>query len=520
MSEAFGETADPAAYVPRPALEAALAELVSLPRREPPSCAALIGEAGLGKTLLLRVLAERLEGAFECLYVPFPRLEPEEFWAWVADALELRRSDDDRENVLKRCRRLATEGTGLLLLVDDARELPVLTRVEVIAACRTPGFSALMAFSSDDQGELADLPDHVRSIEMGPPMTQEEMRDYLASRLRHAGQVARSSELLQPARIAELHAASEGVPGRLHGLLEPWLQRAPAAPGAPTPAAPSQPEPPRPGATAPTPMPPSERAAAPAAPPVAPIQRLTTVAIPRRGIPRPAVLAIAAVVLLGAGIGAGLWFTRSAREPQLATLSPPAPAAAPEAEAFAEAVPEVPAEAEPTPEPTEAGAELAAAEPIERASPPEIVAPPVEPAEIPEPPAPRPAAEPRTAPAPVAPEPVRPAPTPVIATPERVRATPEPAPAPVVAPPERPAAAPPPVTATTRLPPPTPGSRLSVNASPWAEIEIDGRRVGQTPLGELPLAPGPHRVTARLPDGRVVERSIEARGGDLYLTFR
>jgi hypothetical protein len=72
--------------------------------------------------------------------------------------------------------------------------------------------------------------------------------------------------------------------------------------------------------------------------------------------------------------------------------------------------------------------------------------------------------------------------------------------------------------ATPPVPPPA-GPRLSVNAAPWAEIHLDGKPVGETPLGELAVAPGPHVVTATLPDGRVIERSVEARVGDVYLVF-
>jgi hypothetical protein len=58
-----------------------------------------------------------------------------------------------------------------------------------------------------------------------------------------------------------------------------------------------------------------------------------------------------------------------------------------------------------------------------------------------------------------------------------------------------------------------------VNATPWAEIQLDGRSLGQTPLGEVTLSPGRHRVTAKMPDGSVIERAVEARGGDVYVTF-
>jgi hypothetical protein len=66
---------------------------------------------------------------------------------------------------------------------------------------------------------------------------------------------------------------------------------------------------------------------------------------------------------------------------------------------------------------------------------------------------------------------------------------------------------------------PPAGPRLSVNATPWASIRLDGNEVGETPLGELRLTPGPHVVSATLPDGRVIERRVEAKAGDLYLVF-
>jgi PEGA domain len=40
---------------------------------------------------------------------------------------------------------------------------------------------------------------------------------------------------------------------------------------------------------------------------------------------------------------------------------------------------------------------------------------------------------------------------------------------------------------------------INVNASPWAEVWIDGRRVGETPIGNLPVAIGPHEVVFRHP---------------------
>src|SRR4030095_12589727 len=95
VSDPFPLTSDPATYFPRLAFESALAELIEALAEAPP-CAALIGEPGLGKTLLLHVLEERLEGAYECVSLPYPRLEGEELWAFVAAALGLQPSEDAR----------------------------------------------------------------------------------------------------------------------------------------------------------------------------------------------------------------------------------------------------------------------------------------------------------------------------------------------------------------------------------------------------------------------------------------
>jgi len=75
-----------------------------------------------------------------------------------------------------------------------------------------------------------------------------------------------------------------------------------------------------------------------------------------------------------------------------------------------------------------------------------------------------------------------------------------------------PAAAPP-------LAPPGDTLPVNVNASPWARVEIDGIDVGETPLAGISLRPGPHTFRAQLPDGRVVERSVEIDALHRHVVF-
>jgi len=45
-----------------------------------------------------------------------------------------------------------------------------------------------------------------------------------------------------------------------------------------------------------------------------------------------------------------------------------------------------------------------------------------------------------------------------------------------------------------------PMGTIALNAVPWADVWIDGEKVGETPIGNLPLAIGTHEVIFRHPD--------------------
>lgn len=336
-ADAFALAPDPAAYFPRLALESVLAELAEGIGKTP-ACAALTGESGLGKTLVLHVLGERLAGSFECLYIPFPRLPAPELWRWIAGALGLGRGADDRGAVLGRALRLAAEGMGLVLLVDDAGTLPADARSELVAACETTGLSVVMAFDSEDRRQLAALPAHVRRIDLGPPMTLAETRAYLHARLRRADPDGGSAARLTPQQVAALHEASKGVPARLHALLDPWLRDPDleAVPGSLDGEAPVA----------------AAAAAAPASAGYAP----RWAGLPGRLQNPRAQLALAALLAL---LIAGLWFVALQRSPGVASVGVPverfeapptegAPAPTPEPAPPAQSAPEEPAPVTPS----------------------------------------------------------------------------------------------------------------------------------------------------------------------------
>jgi hypothetical protein len=58
-----------------------------------------------------------------------------------------------------------------------------------------------------------------------------------------------------------------------------------------------------------------------------------------------------------------------------------------------------------------------------------------------------------------------------------------------------------------------PDGRVSVNAVPWAQVSIDGKAVGETPLANLPMPVGEHEITFRHPQlGEQAQKLIVKSG--------
>jgi hypothetical protein len=54
---------------------------------------------------------------------------------------------------------------------------------------------------------------------------------------------------------------------------------------------------------------------------------------------------------------------------------------------------------------------------------------------------------------------------------------------------------------------------VNLNAAPWAEVWIDGKRVGETPIGNLSLPIGPHEVVFKNPDLGERRQAIQVTTG-------
>jgi type II secretory pathway predicted ATPase ExeA len=472
LPDPFGLTADPDGYVPRPATEEALEALVGT-LREGRRPAALLGPPGLGKTLLLHLVARRLDDRLRSIYLPYAALPLDELCAWGLSLLGVSQSNDTIGDLTQMARELLSRGSGLLLLVDDAGAMPLPTARKLGDLIASSG-GALRLLAASAEGPsasrvLAATGANVHVVRLLEPMSEAETRQYVAARLSRARIPSTVAARFDASTLERIHRLSAGIPRRVHGVASSLLRggvaesydEEEAAPPAVTEASEPKSVPEAVPEALPEPteyeeeiqpefdLPPWARRAE------------------ARAVGAPSARAVFATVLLIGSLGVSLSALRAWLAPPPLSVEPPAqttrPVAAP-------------------PEPT----------PAQPAPPP-----------IAEPAVPEPAPAPEPEPEPAAPTPRTEAPV----------ARTEPGPAPESAP------APEPAPAQPAGEPRFGTVSVQVNARPWALIQVDGVDLGPTPIAGIPLLAGKHQFRARMPDGRMVERAVEISESNRFVVF-
>jgi hypothetical protein len=59
-----------------------------------------------------------------------------------------------------------------------------------------------------------------------------------------------------------------------------------------------------------------------------------------------------------------------------------------------------------------------------------------------------------------------------------------------------------------------PDGSLSLNATPWAEVFVDGQRIGETPVGNVAVRAGSHEVVFRHPQHGEVRQTVIVKAGE------
>lgn len=188
----------------------------------------VVGEVGSGKTMLCRVLMERLPETVETIYLVVPSLSRDEMLAVVAGDLGI---DTQGSNTTKVIRALQTrlieiheQGRQVVALIDEAHAMPMETLEEIrLLSNLETSQHKLMQIVLFGQPELDQhlAEPHMRQLKERIthsfnllPLPARDIKDYLGFRLRAAGY--KGPDLFSKEALALIAEASEGLTRRIN----------------------------------------------------------------------------------------------------------------------------------------------------------------------------------------------------------------------------------------------------------------------------------------------------------------
>ncbi|MEF9425760.1 MAG: tRNA (adenosine(37)-N6)-threonylcarbamoyltransferase complex ATPase subunit type 1 TsaE [Candidatus Mariimomonas ferrooxydans] len=189
----------------------------------------LTGEVGSGKTTLSRALMDSLGQEYRIISILNPRLTPAQFLRSVAKGFDIdatRSKDDLLETIYEKVYEDYTKGITPVIIIDEAQLIPYKSTFEEIRL--------LTNFQLDEENLLSLIligqPDLRKKLERKVylPLRQriglrchlnslnsEEVRDYIAHRLRVAG---RADPLFSEEAIDALYKFSQGIPRNINNI--------------------------------------------------------------------------------------------------------------------------------------------------------------------------------------------------------------------------------------------------------------------------------------------------------------
>lgn len=190
----------------------------------------VVGEVGSGKTMLCRVLIERLPANVETIYLANPSFSRDEILYAVAEELKIEFSRD-RVNIALRAlqdRLIESYGQGrrTVILIDEAHAMPedTLEQVRLLSNLETNRHKLLqiVLFGQPELDELLavasmrQLKDRITHSFRMRPLSPTEAATYLSFRMRAAGY--RGPDVFAPNAVASIARASSGLTRRINIL--------------------------------------------------------------------------------------------------------------------------------------------------------------------------------------------------------------------------------------------------------------------------------------------------------------
>jgi MSHA biogenesis protein MshM len=193
------------------------------------------GEVGSGKTMLCRMLLEKLPVQIETIYLANPSLSREEMLYAIADGLGLN-IDGERvgiimRNIQNKLEEKAREGKRIVVLVDEAHAMPLDTLEELrllynlqvgnakllqIVLFGQPELNAKL-----DQPNMRQLKDRIAHHFHMQPLSRSILENYLMFRMRAAGY--HGPNIFSPNALKLIANASNGLMRRVNILADKSL---------------------------------------------------------------------------------------------------------------------------------------------------------------------------------------------------------------------------------------------------------------------------------------------------------
>ncbi len=197
--------------------------------------AVLVGEAGVGKTILIQGLVKRLDPSIAVIVIHQPRLFATEFLRLLLSrfGVDAFRASKAQlivllHRVLARCHEL---GRPVLLIVDEAQHLPIETLEELrflteIHFSGEPAFNLILVgqprlLETIESPAMAQLAQRARLRYTLSGLPEEEVPEYIRHRLQAAG--ARNLDLFDAAAVALIARLTRGNPRLINILCDAAL---------------------------------------------------------------------------------------------------------------------------------------------------------------------------------------------------------------------------------------------------------------------------------------------------------
>ncbi|NSL54375.1 ExeA family protein [Uliginosibacterium aquaticum] len=191
------------------------------------------GEVGTGKTMLCRMLIDRLPTDTLVIYIANPSLSPSELIATVAHELQVEAQEGHSllRQIERRLITLYAEGRRVLAIIDEAHAMPreSLDQVRLLSNLETstrkllqivlfgqPELDAILA-----ERPMRSLRERITQSFRLQPLDRQQTRDYLDFRLRAAGY--RGPELFGDKVLNLIVHASRGLTRRINILADKTL---------------------------------------------------------------------------------------------------------------------------------------------------------------------------------------------------------------------------------------------------------------------------------------------------------